>query len=429
MALTDIAIRNLKPKDKPFKKSDGSGLYIQVNPGGSKIWYLKYRIHGFEKRLSMGHYPVVGLAEARKRRADARLLLDVDRDPSTERKREKLISAQSAATTFRLVAHEFVEVKMTGEGRSPATIKKAMWFIELLEPLHDLPISEIDPPVVLEALRRISARGRHETAKKTRALVSRIFRYAVATLRATNDPAAVLRDALQAPKVRHHSALTNPKDVGELLRAIDAYEGHAITRLAMQILPHLMSRPGELRMAVWQEFNLEMAEWRIPKERMKMRKEHKVPLSRQVLAYLKQLYDLTGPDGFVFPAFHTTRRPLSENTMNQVLRRMGYAKEQMTSHGWRTTASTLLNESQKFSEDAIERSLAHSDRNAMRGTYNRANYWEERVKMHQWWSDHLDLLRDGGAAGEIDGAGPETFGQPGSRVISMNDWKANAGAK
>ena len=194
--------------------------------------------------------------------------------------------------------------------------------------------------------------------------------------------------------MEHHSAILDPKLVGELLRSIDAYSGHLITRLAMQISPHVMARPGELRQALWPEFDLENGVWKIPPERMKMRRPHAVPLSRQVLAYLAELHALTGPEGFVFPAFHTSRRPLSENTVNQAFRRMGYAVGEVTAHGLRTTASTLLNESGKWSPDAIERSLAHADKDSVRGTYNRGFYWEERVAMHQWWSDYLDQLRD-----------------------------------
>jgi integrase len=205
----------------------------------------------------------------------------------------------------------------------------------------------------------------------------------------------MLRGALVVPKTTHHAALLEPKDVGALLRAIDNYSGHKITRIAMQVAPHVMARPGELRMALWHEFDLVEALWRVPAERMKMRRPHLVPLSRQVVAYLEELVPLTGPEGYVFPAFHTWKRPLSENTINQAFRRMGYAAGEVTPHGLRTTASTLLNESGKWSADAIERSLAHADKDAVRGIYNRGKYWEERVAMHQWWSDYLDRLRSG----------------------------------
>lgn len=282
---------------------------------------------------------------------------------------------------------------MVAEGRAVATTSKANWLLEQLSPISQRSIAELTPVDVLAALKRIEARGKHETARRCRSFASRVFRYAAATGRAENDPTAILRGALVAPKVTHHSAIIEPEAFGELLRSIDAYSGNAITRLAMQISPHVMTRPGELRQAEWSEVNAEKAVWTIPPERMKMRRPHAIPLSRQVLHYFAELHSLTGPTGFMFPAFHTSRRPMSENTINQAFRRMGYGTGEITAHGLRTTASTLLNESGKWSPDAIERSLAHADANVIRGTYNRGFYWEERVAMHQWWSDYLDQLR------------------------------------
>ena len=216
------------------------------------------------------------------------------------------------------------------------------------------------------------------------------------TGRAEADPAAMLSGALITPKVKHHAAPIDPAKVGDVLRAIDAYTtGAPITRLALQIAPHVMTRPGELRQALWEEFDLDATIWRIPAGRMKARRPHAIPLSRQVVAYLREVKELSGPDGYVFPAFHTTRKPMSENTMNQAFRRMGFTGDEVTSHGLRTTASTLLNESGKWHPDAIERALAHGDSDAVRGIYNRGHYWQERVEMMQWWSDHLDQLRVG----------------------------------
>lgn len=384
-------------------------------PSGSKRWRHKYRLHGVEKRLSLGSFPEVSLADARKEHAEQRALLAANRDPASERRQAKLVAQLSAETTFNSVAREFIEQKMVGEGRAQNTIDKSLWFLEQLKPLQPLPVGQVRPADVLAALKRIEAKGKYETARRCRSFVSRVYRYAVATLRAEYDPAAVLRGALRTPKPKHHAAIVKPEQVGDLLRAIDEYAGHAVTRYALQIAPHLMARPGELRMAKWDEFNLNAAEWRIPAERMKMRKEHRVPLSRQVLVYLQELAQLTGPTGFVFPAFHTWKRPMSENTMNSALRRMGYSNEEMTAHGWRSTASTLLNESGKWNEDAIERSLAHTDRNQIRGTYARGSYWNERVDMHQWWSDYLDQLRAGGTI--------TPFGEPpsqdGEKVVSL----------
>lgn len=368
-------------------------MYIEVHPSGSKLWRVKYTHLGKDKRLALGRYPEVGLAEARRKRDEARAKLREGVDPLAERKREKLVALYNAANTFSDVAKQYIDM-MVAEGRADTTTTKANWLLEQLAPISASAISELKPVDVLAALKRIEAKGKHETARRCRSFASRVFRFAVATGRAETDPTSVLRGALITPKVEHHSAILDPESVGELLRSIDAYSGHLITRLAMQISPHVMARPGELRQALWPEFDLENGVWKIPPERMKMRRPHAVPLSRQVLAYLAELHALTGPEGFVFPAFHTSRRPLSENTVNQAFRRMGYAVGEVTAHGLRTTASTLLNESGKWSPDAIERSLAHADKDAVRGTYNRGFYWEERVAMHQWWSDYLDQLRD-----------------------------------
>lgn len=396
MALSDVQIRSLKPADKLYKITDEKGLYLEVSPNGSKLWRYKYLYMGKNKRIALGRYPEVGLAEARRRRLEAREHLDNGVDPSANRKREKLIAVYQAANTFGDMAKEYLE-KMVGDRRAETTISKAHWLLEQLKPIADQPITLLKPVDVLAALKRLEAHGKHETARRCRSFASRVFRYAVATGRGETDPTAMLRGALVVPRTTHHAALLEPKDVGELLRAIDTYSGHRVTRLAMQVAPHVMSRPGELRMALWSEFDLEEAVWKVPAERMKMRRPHMVPLSHQVLAYLEELRPLTGPDGYVFPAFHTWKRPLSENTINQAFRRMGYGVGEVTPHGLRTTASTLLNESGKWSPDAIERSLAHADKDAVRGIYNRGKYWEERVTMHQWWSDYLDQLRDGDA--------------------------------
>ena len=394
MALTDMKIRNIRPADKVTQHTDGRGLYLEVQLSGSKLWRYKYRYMGKQKRLALGRYPDVSLAEARKRRDDARSKLDAGRDPLVERKREKLVAAFSAANTFAEIAREYID-KRVAEGQSQATTQKANWLLEQLKPIWTFPVADIKPVDLLAALKRVEAQGKYETARRCRSFAGRVFRYAVATGRGETDPSSILRGALVVPKVTHHAAILDPKEMGELLRAMDAYTGHAITRLAMQVSPHVMARPGELRMAKWSEFDLDNAVWKIPAERMKMRRPHEAPLSRQVLAYLEELFALTGPDGFVFPAFHTWRRPMSENTVNQAFRRMGYATGEVTAHGLRTTASTFLNESGRWSPDAIERSLAHADSNSVRAVYNRGRYWDERVAMHQWWSDHLDMLRDG----------------------------------
>ena len=394
MSLTDVLIRSLRPESRPYKRADAGGLYLEVRPTGAKLWRFKYRYLGKDNRIALGAYPEVRLAEARQLRDEAKRKLREGIDPLAERKRKKLVAQFNAANTFGDIAKEYID-KSVAEGRADATIVKANWLLDQLKPIAAIPVVDLKPVDVLAALKRIEARGKYETARRARSFASRVFRYAVATGRGESDPTAVLRGALITPRVTHHAALVEPDEVGALLRSIDAYTGNAITRLGCQIAPHVMARPGEMRKAIWSEIDLEKAVWNVPADRMKMRRPHAVPLSRQVLAYLKQLHALTGPEGFVFPAFHTFRRPMSENTLNQAFRRMGYAAGEVTAHGLRTTASSLLNECGKWHPDAIERSLAHADANAIRGTYNRGRYWDERVAMHQWWSDYLDALRSG----------------------------------
>jgi integrase len=393
MALTDSQVRALMPRDRIYKCTDERGLYIEVRPGGSKLWRFKYSHLGKDKRIALGRYPDVSLAAARRKREEAKLKLLDGIDPLGERKQHKLLALYNAANTFGDVAREYIK-KMEAEGKAEATTTKADWLLEQLSPLSGRAIADLKPFEILAALKRIEAKGKYETTRRARSFASRVFRYGVATGRAENDPTAVLRGALITPKVKHHAALLDPAAVGDLLRAIDNYSGHLVTRIALRVSPHLMARPGELRQAKWSEFDLPNAVWKIPAERMKMRKPHTVPLSRQVKADLEELFALTGPTGFVFPAFHTSLRPLSENTINQCFRRMGYAVGEITAHGLRSTASTLLNESGKWSADAIEKSLAHADQDAIRGIYNRGRYWEERVAMHQWWSDYLGSLKD-----------------------------------
>nr|WP_319483735.1 integrase arm-type DNA-binding domain-containing protein [uncultured Cohaesibacter sp.] len=393
MALTDLQIRQLRPRDKAYQCTDGLGLYLEVSPSGARLWRYKYRFMKKQKRLSLGSYPDVSLAEARDKRNEARKRLDAGEDPLAERKREKLVAAFAASNTFGDIGREYIE-KQIAEGRSPKTIEKSNWLIRQFALIDERPVTELKPLDILAVLKRLEAHGKYETVMRCRSFASCVFRYAVATGRAEEDPTVVLRGALIRPKVTHYAAIIEPDGVGDLLLAIDNYPGNPISRIALQIVPHIMARPGEFRKAHWSEFDLDAAIWKIPAERMKMRRPHQTPLSKQVIVYLKQLMPMTGPKGFVFPAYHTTKRPMSENTVNQALRRIGYARGEVTAHGFRTTASTLLNESGLWSPDAIERSLAHEDANSIRGIYNRGRYWEERVRMHQWWSDYLDELRE-----------------------------------
>jgi integrase len=402
MPLTDRAIRSLKSGFKPVRKADGLGLYIEAQPTGSKLWRQKYRFGGREKRLSLGSYPEVSLAEARRRRDRNRATLQCGIDPALERRKAKAAAKVSADNTFSNVAEEYL-AKVEKEGRAPATLRKARWFRDLLDgAIGVIPVDQVDPQTLLSALRAIESEGKLETAKKVRSFASRVFRYAVATARATSDPAQPLLGALTSPRPSHYAAILEPKKLGRLLRAIDQYGGQPGTRYALKIAPHVFLRPGELRLAKWDEIDLDEKVWRIPAERMKARKAHALPLSRQVIDYLKELFEISGPEGFVFPAFHTRRRPISENTLNGAFRRMGFAKDEVTAHGLRATASTLLNESGNFNPDAIERALAHGDSNAIRGIYHRSPYWSDRVAMAQWWSDYLDDLRSNDSEHEKD---------------------------
>jgi integrase len=382
-----------KPKVTQHKLFDGQGLFLLVLPSGGKVWRFKYRFNGKDQQLSLGAYPAMSLAEARKRRDEARKAVAEGRNPSVEKRRAAVAAAIGAGNTFKVVAEEFIS-KRTREGAADATVAKLHWQLEKLEKLHGRPIAEIEPYELLDVLKPLEARGNHEAARRVRAFASRVFRYGVATARCKRDVAADLRGALTAPKVKHHAAITDPVELGALLRAIDGYRGQPSTRHALRLAPHVFVRPGELRHAEWAEFDLDACIWRIPAGRTKMRKEHVVPLSKQAVAILDEAALVSAHSRLVFPGL-VGDRPLSENTINQALRRLGYTQDQMTSHGFRSTASTLLNESGRWSPDVIEKALAHAEQHQVRAAYNRSQYWDERRAMAQWWSDYLDTLRDG----------------------------------
>ncbi|WBX85349.1 tyrosine-type recombinase/integrase [Sphingosinicella microcystinivorans] len=395
MALTDTAIRNAKAREKAYKLSDSSGLYLLVTPAGGKLWRQKFRVDGREKKLAIGTYPEISLVEARKRRDEARELIAAGKDPSREKQQAKHRARVSAANTFGEIAKEFLD-KRRREGLATSTADKSEYYISRMGPvIARLPIAEIRAPDLLATLRRIEAKGNYETARRVLQLSGRVFRYAVATARLASDPSRDLRGALTAPQPKHYGAIVEPKRAGELLRAMDGYEGQVVTKLAMQVSPHVFVRPGELRHAEWSEIDLDAGLWIIPAGKMKMRKPHHVPLSRQSVELFRQLHAITGPSGFVLPSMRTRTRPMSENTINAGLRRLGFSGDEMTAHGFRAMASTLLNESGKWSPDAIERALAHGDEDRVRAAYHRGAHWKERVEMAQWWSDHLDQLRKG----------------------------------
>jgi integrase len=382
MALTDVAIRNAKPEAKAYKLADGAGMFLLVTPAGGKLWRLKYRIDGREKLLAIGAYPQTSLSDARKRREEARALIAQGKDPSREKQRDKARSRIQATDTFTAISNEYcAKRRRDGEkGWSPATAIRSEYLLSLLSSsIGRMPIADIEPADVLAAVRKIEGKGNLESARRTLQLASMVFRYAVATARLRSDPTRDLRGALTAPTVTHYGAITDAKGVGELLRAIDGYEGQGLTKLALQFAPHVFVRPGELRHAEWEEFDLDAGVWKIPAGKMKMGKAHHVPLSKQAIAILKELHAATGPTGYAFPSIRTRTRPMSENTLNVALRRLGYTSGEMTAHGFRAMASTLLNESGKWNPDAIERALAHADSDKVRAAYHCGAHWQERV--------------------------------------------------
>ena len=384
--LTDARIRSLKPREKPYKVFDTRGLYFLIYPDGRRGWRFKYHYGGREKLLSMGSYPDTSLKLAREKRDEARSVLATKTDPSAKRQAEK----RAQLETFEAVAREWLKRSNNSEG----TIARAKRRLELFvfPYLGKTPISEITAQELLQVLRRIESQGKYETAHRVRSLCSRIFRYAIVEGWAERDVSADLRGALTTVKVKHLPAITDPKRIGELLRALDGYEGQPAVMQALRLAPLVFVRPGELRAAEWIEIDLDGAEWRIPAERMKMNETHIVPLSTQAIAIIEELHSITGHGRFLFPSLRTNERPISQNTLNAALRRLGYSKEEMTAHGFRTIASTQLNEL-GWSPDVIELQLAHVERNKVRAAYNRAERMAERRKMMQAWADYLDGLR------------------------------------
>ena len=404
MPLTALAVRNALPAAKIYKLADGGGLYLEVHPNGARYWRLKYRIHGKEKRLALGVYPEVSLADAREGREKARRLLRDGVDPGVVRKVEKLRAKHAAELTFDGIANEWLSAQR--HELSSATYAKKRWICDqLLFPwLAGRPVDAIEPAELLAVLRRTESRGKLESVHRAKQLASAVFRYAIWSGRATRDPAADLRGALRASVPSKRAAITDPKLVGPLMRQIHGYAGNFVTCAALKLAPLLFVRPGELRGAEWAEFSDDlfcdsvatgvMPVWRIPAGRMKMREEHLVPLSSQAVVILRELHAVTGRGRYVFPSVRSSTRPLSENTINAALRALGFDKQTMTGHGFRAMASTILNE-QGYPPDVIERQLAHAERSKSRKPYNRAEYLSQRRTMMQAWADYLDGLRLG----------------------------------
>ena len=402
--LTDVTIRNAKPGVKAIRMADGGGLYLEVAPTGGKLWRWKFRFGGKEKRLSVGTYPETGLRDARARRDEARKQLAAGIDPSAARKAEKASRVAESAGSFEAVAREWhaaVHVHKVSAGHAARTLIRLAQ--DVFPWIGATPIADIKAQLLLQTLRRIESRGAIETAHRAKQACGQVFRYAIATGRAEADPSSGLTDALKPVQVEHMPAITDPKRVGELLRAIEGYEGMPVTRAALQLAPLLFVRPGELRKAEWSEFDLDAGEWRIPAERMKRSKQdkangvpHLVPLPTQATAILSDLHPLTGHGRYVFPSARTGERPMSDNAVLSALRRMGFPKDEMTGHGFRAMARTMLAERLGVDESVIEAQLAHAVSGALGRAYNRTQFAEQRRSMMQAWAGYLDQLRKGG---------------------------------
>ena len=414
---TDVTLRNIKPTDATLRLSDGDGLYLLIKPNGAKWWRLDYSIGGKRKTLSIGVYPDTGLKAARDKANEARQLVAVGTDPSDVRKAHKAQQAKALEADRRIAdgipaVDSFEEVGREWFAKFSAgwAVSHADKIIRRLERdifpwIGKRPIASINAPELLSVLRRIEERGAVETAHRAHQNCGQIFRYAIATGRAERDPSPDLRGALPAVKQAHHAAITDPKAIGELLRAIDGYQGYFVTKCALRIAPLVFVRPGELRKAEWIEIDLDKAEWNIPAARMKMRELHLVPLSTQAVKILRELHALTGGVRYVFPGARTNGRPMSDNAILAALRRMGFAKNEMSGHGFRAMARTILDEVLQVRPDYIEHQLAHAVRDPNGRAYNRIAHLGERRKMMQQWADYLEGLANGADVIPLHGQG------------------------
>ncbi|MBF0229205.1 MAG: tyrosine-type recombinase/integrase [Desulfamplus sp.] len=384
MSLTDTAIKALKPKDKPYKIYDGNGLYLLVNQTG-KYFRYDYKFEGKRKTLAIGVYPAISLKDARVKCFEAKMKLNESVDPLLKEKPPE-------TNYFKTIAMEWFDKQKAIWKKSHAETVQQRLDNHILPLIGHLEISTITTPMVLNLLKQIENKGIIETAHRVKQIMGQVFRYGIITGRAERDPSADLKGALTPCRPKNMSAITNPKEVGELLRAIDAYQGGYITKCALQLAPLVFVRPIELRHAEWSEIYLDNALWKIPSDKMKMKRIHIVPLAKQAIDILNNIKTLTGNGRYVFPSVRTTVRPMSENTVLAALRRMGFEKDEMTGHGFRAMASTLLHEN-NFSSHLIEMQLAHSETNSVRAAYNHAQYLKERASMMQWWADYLESLK------------------------------------
>jgi integrase len=392
MSLSDTKIKNAKPQEKTYRLYDERGLYLEVSPKGGKWWRFKYRFRGKEKRISLGTYPDTKLAKAREKRDEARTLVSEDIDPSQHKKAHKAAQANLSANSFELVALEWHSKKSPTWSQIHADNIMGRLKRDVFPWLAQRPIAEIAAPELLQVIRRIEERGAIETAHRVLSNCGEVFRYAIATGRAERDVAADLRGALQPAIKKHLAAVTEPKRVGELLRMIDGYQGTLTVRCAFKLAPLVFVRPGELRTAKWEDIDLDNAEWRFTVSKTKT--QHIVPLSGQAVTILKELQPLTGQREYVFPGARSPKRPMSNNAILSAMRRMEIGKEEMSGHGFRAMARTILDEVLEVRPDIIEHQLAHQVRDPLGRAYNRTAHLPERRKMMQEWADYLDSLRE-----------------------------------
>jgi integrase len=393
LPLTDIQVKNAKPKERDYKLSDGGGLSLLVTTTGSKLWRLKYAFDGKEKLLAFGTYPEVSLAKARKKREEARERTADGIDPGAMKKAVKAAKVAQTEHAFEVIAREWHEkFKPTWTPGHADTIFRRME-LDLFPFLGARPVDEITSPEVLAVLRKVEGRGALETAHRIKTIAAQVFRYAIATGRAVYDPTVPLKGALPPATQRHFPSFTDPKNVAELLRAIDVFKGSIVVRSALWLAAYTFVRPGELRHMEWSEITCDDSTWDIPRNKMKMKLPHFVPLSKQAVTILRELQPLTGSGRYVFPCNRSAQRAMSENTINAALRRMGYEKEEFTGHGFRAMARTMLDERLQFPVEYIEAQLAHAVKDANGRAYNRTSHLVERRKMMQAWADYLDGLK------------------------------------
>ena len=392
--LSDMKVQKAKPKNKPVTLFDGGGLFLLVTTSGGKLWRFKYRYDGKQKLLALGAYPEVSLADARQKREDARKLLTNNVDPGAVRKAQKQATIQESET-FEIIAREWFQKflhrwKETHSSRLIRSLER-----DVFPWIGTRPIKEINAPELLAVLRRIETRGTLDTVHRIRTICGQIFRYAVASGYAVRDPSGDLKGAIPPPQEGHMAAITEPAKVGELLRAIDGYQGSFAVQCALKLAPLFFVRPGELRNMEWQEIDFENAQWNIPAEKMKMKEPHIVPLSTQALVILEAIKPLTSASRYVFPSGRSFDRPMSNNAILAALRRMGYTKDEMSGHGFRALARTILDEVLQIRPDFIEAQLAHRVRDPLGRSYNRTHHLNERRRMMETWASYLDGLKAG----------------------------------